>query len=563
MLGDMEDLLRNAIRKALAELGASECDFSVEHPADTTHGDYATNVAMVVSKNLGKKPQEFARELMAALKGNIENVEKISIAGPGFINFHLVRDFFKEKITDARTAGDAWGKNDSYKGKKIIVEYTDPNPFKELHIGHLVPNALGESLACLFEAGGAEVRRVTFQGDVGMHVAKCIYGWSQLGITPDRITPENLGKAYAAGATAFENTKEAAEAIKALNKVIYERNDESVNMLYDEGKKVSLEYFEKAYATLGSNFDYYFFESVTGPTGKELVLAHVGDVFKQSEGAIIYEGEKHGLHTRVFINAAGIPTYEAKDLGLVAEKHAWWPFDLSITVTGMEQKEYFKVVSCAVGEVLPELAGKVELVPNGMLRLREGKMSSRTGNVVPALLLIEEVKEKILEVMRSAEMVGKENIASDIAVGAIKYAILRSGSGKDIVFDFKTSISFEGDSGPYLQYAHARAYSVLQKAEQVGVVHDTTHAPSSPYALEKLLYQFPEIVKRSTAEREPHYVASYLIEVASTFNAFYANERIADSADEYAPYKVALTDAVRLTLKNGLRILGIKAPEVM
>ena len=414
-----------------------------------------------------------------------------------------------------------------------------------------------------YGASGAEVRRVTFQGDVGMHVAKAMYGLSALGLSKDSpLSAQDLGRAYAKGASLFEDV-EHAEKIKALNKAIYERTDADIVSLYDKGKAVSLSYFDEAYKILGTTFDHFFFESVTGPEGRDIVRAHIGDVFEESDGAVIYRGEKVGLHTRVFINAEGLPTYESKDLGLMKCKFDWWPFTRSITVTGMEQKEYFKVVSKAAGEVIPELAGKVELVPNGMLRLSEGKMSSRTGNVGPALDLIRTVKEKILERMSDADIENKEVIAQDVAVGAIKFAILRSGSGKDIIFDFEKSISFEGDSGPYLQYTHARLVSVLEKAESVGVRASADTVPETPYMIERMLYHFPEVVTRATVEREPHFVVTYLIELAGAFNAFYAHERIADATDTYAPYKMLLAHAVLLTLKRGLWVLGIKAPQKM
>ncbi len=559
----MQETIRTAVIRALATMGVEGCDIAVEPPADASHGEYATNAALVAAKKVGKSPRDLANELVRALEGAIPDVVRLEVAGPGFINFHLDRAFFAREISRAIELGDRWGSNDAYAGKKVMVEYTDPNPFKELHIGHVVPNALGESLACLMEMSGAEVRRVTFQGDVGMHVAKGIYGLVKAGITPEMITPEALGAAYASGATAFEADEAVVAEIKDLNKRIYERSDEAVNALYDAGKKVSIEYFEKAYALLGSRFDHYFMESVTGPIGKELVMANVGTVFAQSDGAVIYEGEKRGLHTRVFVNAAGIPTYEAKDLGLVKTKHDWWPFDLSITVTGTEQQHYFAVVASAVAEVLPDLAGKVELVPNGMLRLSEGKMSSRTGNVVRALDLIDEVTMRVKEVMGERTLPEHEEVANAVAVGAIKYVILRSGAGKDIVFDLKASVSLDGDSGPYLQYAHARTRSVLDKAEAVGVRPDTAHAPDEPYAIERHIYRFPEVVRRATLEREPHHVATYVIELASLWNSFYAVERIADAADPYAPYKAAVGRAVAHTLKNGLRTLGIAAPDAM
>lgn len=559
----MQKTIHRAVDDALAALGVPGCEFAVEHPADPAHGEYATNAAMVAAKALKQNPRGLAAELAAALEGKIADVARIEIAGPGFINFHLERSFFSDQIRTAIAQGEQWGANDAYANRNVMVEYTDPNPFKELHIGHLVPNALGEALACLMEFSGAEVKRVTFQGDVGMHVAKGIYSLLQDGIAPPSITPDILGKAYAAGSKAFEEHETAAAEIKALNKKIYERSDERVNALYDAGKEVSIEYFEKAYALLGSEFDHYFFESVTGPIGKELVLANVGTIFTESQGAIIYEGERHGLHTRVFVNAAGLPTYEAKDIGLVKVKHDWWPFDLSITVTGTEQQQYFAVVAQAVGEVLPALAGKVELVPNGMLRLSEGKMSSRTGNVVRAMDLIDEVVMRVREIMGAREIEDAETTATAVAVAAIKYVILRSAAGRDIVFDLKSSISLEGDSGPYLQYAHARACSVLHKAEEAGVHPDTAHAPAEPYGIERLVYRFPEIVRNAALKREPHHVATFLTELAAAWNAFYAHERIADPTDRYAPYKAALARAVAFTLHNGLNAVGIKAPTSM
>lgn len=556
----MESVIREAIKEVSTELGLPEVDFVVEHPNELEHGDYACNVAMVVAKAAGKAPREIAEQFHAALEGKIEYVERIEIAGPGFLNFSLSRDFFQNEIARANTLDEAWGKNDSFEGKTVIVEYTDPNPFKELHIGHLVPNALGESLARLFMFSGATTKRVTFQGDVGMHVAKAVWGLKQSGTALSDIDAECLGKAYALGATEFENDDAVKSEIQTLNKKIYERSDEAVNTLYERGKEVSLEYFKKAYDILGSEFDHNFFESETGPVGLELVKAHIGDVFKESDGAVIFEGEKYGLHTRVFINKEGLPTYETKDVGLIQCKHDWLPFDLAITVTGTEQKEYFKVTTKASELIQPELAGKVELVPNGMLRLAEGKMSSRTGDVIRALDLIGEVEDAVQEKMEEGT---DTQFSKDIAVGAIKFTILKSAAGKDIVFDKKQALSFEGDSGPYLQYTHARIVSVLEKAKAAGVQSSTAQSPLVPYEIERILYRFPEVVEKALEERAPHYVVTYLTELAGSFNTFYAHEKIADSADEYAPYKVAVTEAVKTTLKNGLFVLGIKAPEKM
>ena len=560
----MKEVIATAIRDALQTLNLEVGDFTIEHPGESEHGDYATNVAMAAAQAAGVNPRELAEKIVAALEGSIEYVDRIEVAGPGFINFYMTRDFFTTEVARIKECGESWGTNSDWKDKNVIVEYTDPNPFKELHIGHLVPNALGESLARLFMTAGANTKRVTFQGDVGMHVAKAIYGLKQLGHSSEAgFDAAALGAAYAAGATAFEDDESIATEIKALNKMIYERSDEVINELYDYGKEISLQYFEAAYQILGSEFDHNFFESVTGPVGLELVKDNIGTVFTESDGAVIFKGEDHGLHTRVFVNKEGLPTYESKDMGLIKCKHDWQPFDLAITVTGTEQTEYFKVTTKASELVQPDLAGRVELVPNGMLRLSEGKMSSRTGNIVRALALIDDVKAAALERMSERGITNPEAVAEQVAVAAIKYTILRIAAGKDIIFDLKQSVSFEGDSGPYLQYTHARICSVLAKAAEAGVEGDISTAPDSIYEVERALYQYPEVLAAALNDRAPHRLVTYLTELASAFNSFYATEKIADSSDLHAPYKVMVANAVKQTLKNGLWILAIEAPESM
>ncbi len=561
----MEKELRAAIQSMLSTLGIAPVEFSVEHPGDVTHGDYATNVAMVCAKQLGKSPREIAEQFRATLEGKIPEVERMEIAGPGFINFFLVRDFFKEKIADITTDPEAWGKNDSLAGKVVIVEYTDPNPFKEFHVGHLFPNAVGESIARLFMAHGALVKRVNYQGDVGLHVACALWGMQQLGLTSDvTVTPRDLGRAYAHGATANKSDASAKEEIRIINKQVYDRSNELINSLYDFGKNISLEYFETLYARLGTSFDSYFFESETGPEGKTLVLAHP-DIFEESEGARIFRGETYGLHTRVFLNQDGLPTYEAKELALAKLKEErLGQYDLSVVVTSNEITEYFKVLKKAMSFVFPLLAEKTEHIGHGNVRFATGKMSSRTGNVIPAIDFIEEVADAAAAKMDGGGRTApNEDLVNDIAVGAIKYAMLRGDVSQDSIFDKERALSFEGDSGPYLMYTHARIASMIEKAKEVGLHADVAHAPNALYAIEQVIYRFPEAVQRALADRSPHHVVVYLTELAGEFNSFYGTEKIVDTIDEYAPYKLALANAVKITLKNGLYLLGIKAPERM
>lgn len=559
----MQEAIKQAIKNVLSSLDIIEVDFIVDFPTDrATQADYFSNVAMVVAKTASKSPVEVATMIREAF--SLPDVTSVEVAGPGFLNFYVDSSFYTNQLNSVLEQKEAWGRNQTWAGKKVLVEYTDPNPFKEFHIGHLFTNAVGESIARLFMFNGADTKRVNYQGDVGLHVAHSIWGMQTLGFAADSsFTAKDLGKAYVLGATTFKTDETAAALIREINKKIYSREDDSINELYDAGRAVSLAYFETIYAVAGTTFDEYFFESEAGPRGKELVLNNP-DIFPESDGARIFDGEARGLHTRVFLNKEGLPTYEAKELALAKIKDERFSgYDHSVISTANEISEYFKVLLCAMSEVYPDLASKTEHIGHGMVRLASGKMSSRTGDVIPALEFIQEVADAASEKMKESTVSLDTSVATDIAIAAIKYATLRGSILQDTIFDKERALSFEGDSGPYLQYTHARIRSVLEKAASAGVVASTAVVPSEPYAVQKLLVRFPVVIEIALAERAPHKVAGYLTELAGAFNSFYAVEKIADATDEYAPYKVAIATAVATTLKNGLWVLGIKAPQRM
>src|ERR1035437_6263213 len=524
----ISDTLKEAVESALSRLGVSKGDFAVEHADELSHGDYSTNAALVFAKVLKMNPHELAERLVAELEKNKpKEVESIDIAGPGFINFHLKREFFAGQVKNILKEKEKFGSNDYFKKaklKKVMIEYTDPNPFKEFHIGHLMSNAIGESIARITEFSGAQVKRACYQGDVGLHVAKAIWGF--LKDNKDDVDVSNtlhlsaagLGICYAVGATAYEKDEEAKKKIIEINKKIYSREDPDINKVYDVGKEVSLEYFDGMYKKLGTKFDFFFFESEAGPIGKKIVEDNLENgIFEKSDGAIVFKGdEEKGLHTRVFINSEGLPTYEAKELGLVELKRKKYSYDLSLVVTGNEIKDYFRVLLDAVSKVFSSKNSRgtnIRHIPHGMLRLPSGKMSSRTGDVVTALSLIAKVQHNLKEKFSSGSNGGNEPQGSDaddlaakmseqIAMGAIKYSILRQSSGDDIIFDLDKSISFEGDSGPYLQYSAVRAKSILRKAKEAKAEENNKTYPEAAYSLEKILYRFPEIVERAAREYE-------------------------------------------------------------
>ncbi len=546
--------ITEALKRVLSDLNIAAPDEKVlEHPAELEKGDYATGIALKLAKQAGMAPRALAEKIVAGL-GTIPGVAKIEIAGAGFVNFFLESKVFAETVDVARSTVGKWGRNADNAGKKFMVEYTDPNPFKEFHIGHLMSNAIGESVARLIEYTGAEVKRANYQGDVGPHVAKALWGLKKLALSASDSAA--LGKAYAAGAGAYESDASVRPEIDAINAKVYDRSDTEVNKLYDEGRKTSLAHFEELYKMLGTKFDFYYFESETASRGIDIVRQHP-DVFVQSEGAVVY----HGSHTRVFITSKGLPTYEAKELGLAEMKAAAWQFDKSITVTAHEQSGYFEVVIAAMQQVQPELAQKLKHITHGMMRLPSGKMSSRTGDVITGESLLNDLIEQAKLRAQDSRADDTKQLAQDVAVAAVKYQILKQASGRDIVFDRERALSLDGDSGPYLQYAHARAHQLVERARTQSVEPEVDiNAAQSD--LTRLLHRFPEAVAYAAKELEPHLLTNYMLEFASAFNSWYAQEHILDGSAG-SPHKVAVVDAVRATLSTGLHLLGIPAPEKM
>lgn len=547
----MQAFLKEKVVEALSALDIDGVNPIIEYPGDLSHGDFATNAALAAAKAAGMNPRELAAQLVEKL-GDIENIEKIDIAGPGFINFHLMRGYFADVVNNV---DEHWGKGGFLSGKKFAVEYTSPNLFKPLHIGNLMANIVGETISRLVEWSGAEVKRMNYPSDIGLTVAKGVWGVMNKGYNPEDIN--DLGAAYRDGNTAYEEDENAKKEIDEINKKIYE-GDTDLNTIRKKGIETSLARIRELCTILGTKFDYEFFESETGAVGRDIVEKHIGDAFENSDGAIVFPGEKYGLHTRVFINSLGLPTYEAKDLALSKMKFDAYPFDTAIIVTGTEQKEYFKVLFKAVGLVFSELEGKFVHIGNGFLTLTTGKMSSRKGNVLTGESVLDDVRTSALDVMEGRDLADEETIANQVAVAAIKYSVLKQATGKNVVFDKETSLSFEGDSGPYLQYSCARAKSILEKAGSEGSTDKTTDKTTE---FERLLPRFPHVIERAGEEYEPHYVTTYLTELASSFNSWYAQEKIIGSPDE--AYKLALTRAFAQTMKNGLWLLGIEAPEKM
>jgi arginyl-tRNA synthetase len=578
----MKEEIKKQIQNALKNLGMEDVSFSVEHPESFVNGDYSTNVAMVCAKKFGKNPKELAETIKKEIEKNlIKEIEKVEVAGAGFINFYLSREFFTKSINEILNKKENWGKNEILTGKKVMVEYTQPNPFKPFHIGHLMSNAIGESISRIVEFSGAKTVRANYQGDVGPHVAKAIYsilnskeslevGLPKIGSrTSYNELAQYMGECYSKGSNLYDNDENAKKKIDEINKKIYDKSDDEINKIYDWGRKITLEAFEGIYKLLGTKFDHYFFESEMAVKGEKVVRGNTGNVFEESAGAIVFHGENYDkkLHTRVFINSQGLPTYETKEIGLTMTKFEKENPDISIVTTAIEQAEYMKVVQKAISLMHPDLESRMKHITHGMMRLATGKMSSRKGNVITGESLLRDSMDIVLEKVKDRDFSDEEKkkISEIVGVAALKYSILRSSLGSDIVYDFEKSISFDGDSGPYLQYTAVRANSILEKSKEFKLETRTSSLETNLETtdLEKLIYQFPEIVERSYETLQPHHIATYLTQLASSFNNFYGNTKILDDENKYVSYHLELIKAFYQTMKNGLWLLGIETPEKM
>ena len=553
--------LEQAVAAAVRDLYGVEVTVELTRPEEQ-FGDFATNVALQLTKQVGKNPREIGEALADKLRSD-ERLAEVNVAGPGFLNMRL------QNAALLSTLGAESAK--TLAGQTVLVEYSDPNPFKPLHAGHLYTTLVGDTIARLVEHAGAKTIRLNFGGDVGLHAGKSMWAIVQElgGEYPEKLAdiaeggrPAWLGARYVEGNNAYEEDEAAKTAIIEANKRVYGLQDANDHespfaQIYWTCRQWSYEYFATLYTQLQVvPFDRFIPESEVTPLGLETVRAQLEKgVFERSDGAVVFRGEEQGLHTRVFINSEGLPTYETKDVGLSLTKWRDYHFDESIIITANEQMQYMQVVLAAIHAFAPEPADRTRHLTHGIVKLQGGvKMSSRKGNVVTAL--------EILEAARVAGEASGTHPNEETILAAVKYAFAKNRIGGDIVYDPLESIALEGNSGPYLQYAHARARSILAKsASQTYVLEKDMQLESAERSLVRMLSQYVEAVDRATAERMPHYVCTYLYELAQAFNRFYENNRVI--GDDREQLRLGLVSQYADTLKRGLELLGIHAPERM
>ncbi|MBA2278846.1 arginine--tRNA ligase [Candidatus Saccharibacteria bacterium] len=556
----MEEI-RSLVASLVKDLYGVETEIKLTR-TEEQFGDYATNVALQLANRLNKNSREIAEEIAGKL--HHASIAKAEVAGPGFINITLSDKTLLSQATLTPLT--------ILVGNKILVEYSDPNPFKPLHAGHLYTTLVGDMIARLVSNAGAETIRINYGGDVGLHVGKSM--WAIIkhleGENPDKLSeineaerPNWLGQRYIEGNNAYEEDETSKPEIISTNKRVYELHASSDHesqfaQIYWACRKWSYDYFAQLYEQLGVvPFDRFIPESEVTALGVATVQEQLAKgVFERSDGAVIFDGEKHSLHKRVFINSEGLPTYETKDIGLSLRKWQDYQFDRSIIITASEQGQYMQVVLKSLEQIAPELVRRTTHLTHGVVKLQGGvKMSSRLGNIVTA--------QEIIEAAREAGKATGTNPNEQTILAAIKYAFARNRIGGDIVYNPVESIALEGNSGPYLQYAHARARSILHKTQNT--MEDrgskTEELEKEERTLLRKIGEASDVIAQATDELMPHYICTYLYELAQTFNRFYENNRVI--GDEREVLRLELVKNYADTLQHGLGLLGIHAPDKM
>ncbi len=574
----------DVIKNEIQNLSGSDVSFVLETPSDIAHGDYATNVCLVLAKPRGVSPKALAEEFAPILEASLKEkgvISKVEIAGPGFINFFLT----DENVREGNRGREVTTK---FSRKNILVEHSSPNLFKPFHIGHLMNNIVGEFVTRSMQQSKANTTVLCFPSDISFGIAKAIYIWKKdktEGKAPDiesssqETAVSYFGDCYTRGVALVKEHPELELEVKDISSKLYtEIENQGANEVIDEynlwgkARNINQEYFKQVLESIGSKMGEPVFESEVGRSGKEIVLNNTGEgkVFTNSEGAVVYipSEERKDINTSVFINSEGHPTYEAKDIGLIYKKFTeYGNVDASYFITDNEQSHHFKVVLDAASKISDEWKAWSEKslhVPHGRMLFRGQKMSSRLGGVPLALDVIaaveEEVREKSSDKIAHLSEEEKEKLVRDIALSALRVAVLRSKPGININFDPETSLSFEGDSGPYLMYTHARTSSLLDK----GGIANPEFGDLPVTALEREIIHYEEVLQDVIETLSPQKLVSYLFTIAQSFNSYYASNQILVEGDTVGnSHRLAIVKRVQHILKDGLYILGCNAPERM
>ena len=587
-MDDIRTIWKENIAHTLTELLPEGAEpVTIEHitmevPPDPQLGDLGFPL-FTFAKLLRLAPAKIAAELQPRLAAipQLQGKGEVKAVGP-YINVFLPKgDIAAHILETIFNQNDDYGKTSSLAGKKIMVEFSSPNTNKPLHLGHLRNDAIGESLSRILTFSGAEVYKTNIINDRGVHICKSMLAYRLFGngIDPvkEGIKPDKfVGDMYVRFHKYSKEHPEAEEEAQALLRK-WEAGDPETLELWKLMNGWALQGIQQTYTRTGVSFDKLFFESQVYRKGRAEILEGLerGVFYKDEDNSVWIDLAPIGLDKKVLLRGDGTALYITQDIGLAITRHGEWPFDKLIYVVGNEQIYHFKVLFYVLKQLGYEWYTGLHHLAYGMVNLPEGKMKSREGTVVDADDLITDLKNGALEEIAAKgreEAVGNpEEVAEKVALGALHYFLLQVDSAKDMLFNTKESLSFNGNTGPYIQYMGARISSILRKADtdegkqaKTGTVKPELLNSAAEWELLKKLEEFPAHIDKAAAQYTPAVISGYLYDVCKLFSKFYHDCPIlAAENPDVAATRLALARAVRTVLKNATQLILVPFLEVM
>ena len=589
-----EKLILSKLKEAVSVLYGQNPEESMLQ-TQATRKEFAGDITIVVFPLLKiskKSPEETSREIGEYLTSNSNEIESYNVV-KGFLNIKLSNNYWLDIFSKISLSKD-WGQHPS-SGKSVMVEYSSPNTNKPLHLGHIRNNLLGWSVAKLLEANGHKVYKVNLVNDRGIHICKSMLAWQKTangetpassGLKGDHLVGKyyvifnNMLKEEVNGLVASGMEKEEVEKCAPLMKeaqemlVKWEKGDEAVVNLWKMMNSWVYEGFDETYKRLGVDFDKTYYESQTYLLGKALVGEGLkkGVFYTKENGSVWCDLTPDGLDEKLLLRSDGTSVYMTQDLGTAHQRFSEYRLDELIYVVGNEQNYHFQVLKHILRKLGFEWSDSIFHLSYGMVELPEGKMKSREGTVVDADDLIANMVDTARET--SLELGKLENLSEEeqnkvfemLGLGALKYFIIKVDPKKTMLFDPKESIDFNGNTGPFIQYTHARIKSILRKASELSISPDFSGAPLIQKEVEiiKLLNNFPEKIGEAGEAHSPALIANYAYELAKEFNQYYHEVSILKEENSMArSQRLVLIDSIARVLSKAMGILGITLPERM
>jgi arginyl-tRNA synthetase len=563
-----------------------------------TSKDFEGDLTLVVFPLLRitrKSPEQSAEEIGTMLVDTCPEIENYNVI-KGFLNLAISRTFWLQKLLEIEADKDHGKKTIREDAPVYVVEYSSPNTNKPLHLGHIRNNLIGYSISSILEANGFEVQKVNLVNDRGIHICKSMLAWQKWG---QGETPESAGKKgdhlvgdyyvrfdkeyksqineLAGDGMPEEQARIEAPLIREAQEMLrqWEARDPSVTALWKQMNGWVYEGFENTYDRLGVSFDKIYYESDTYTLGRSIVIEGLekGILYKKEDGSIWADLKDEGLDQKLLLRSDGTSVYMTQDLGTAQQRFAEFNFNSHVYVVGNEQDYHFQVLALILKKLGYGWADRLIHLSYGMVELPGGKMKSREGTVVDADDLMDEMSETARNM--SAELgklegyseEEKNDIFTTVGLGALKYFILKVDPRKNMTFDPVESVDFNGNTGPFIQYTHARIKSVLRKAEEnglePGIEKDLDPNPKETDLI-KRIYFFPEVVNDAGQDLNPAVIANYCYELAKEFNQFYHDYSIMNAESKGSKkFRLLLSGVVVRTIASSMKLLGIEMPEKM